>query len=208
MGSPPRPPGPALPGARRTVLVVQDTTTLNFTSLDSIPELGPIDSGGLARGVHLHTALAVTTAGRVIGHPGPAILGAAPSQASQAPRRKKKNKWIHGLDAARIAVHEAAKGGVAPRLVHVMDREGDAYEVMMAVMDAGDTAIIRCVLNGRIGGPLAKVHEAVRSQPVLCEGTVPVRAEPGGPPRQAAVQVRSMSAELMPDRGNTPMLGR
>ena len=29
------------------VLVVQDTTSLNFTGLHSIPELGPIDSGGL-----------------------------------------------------------------------------------------------------------------------------------------------------------------
>src|SRR5947209_5778836 len=49
-----------------TVSVVQDTTTLNFTPLQSsIPELGPIDSGGLARGIHLHTALAVTTTGRI-----------------------------------------------------------------------------------------------------------------------------------------------
>ena len=31
------------------LLVVQDTTTLNFTGLHCIPELGPIDSGGLAR---------------------------------------------------------------------------------------------------------------------------------------------------------------
>src|SRR5581483_1730171 len=52
----------------QAVLVVQDTTTLNFTHLQHlIPELGPIDSGGLARGVHLHTALAVTISGQVIG---------------------------------------------------------------------------------------------------------------------------------------------
>ena len=50
-----------------TLLVVQDTTTLNFTGLHTIPELGPIDSGGLARGVHLHTALAVTSSGQVVG---------------------------------------------------------------------------------------------------------------------------------------------
>ena len=33
------------------LLVVQNITTLNFTGLHCIPELGPIDSGGLARGV-------------------------------------------------------------------------------------------------------------------------------------------------------------
>ena len=62
-----------------TLLVVQDTTTLNFTGLHTIPELGPIDSGGLARGVHLHTALAVTTSGAGHRHLGPAIFGAAPA---------------------------------------------------------------------------------------------------------------------------------
>ena len=70
------------------LLVVQDTTTLNFTGLRSIPELGPIDSGGWARGVHLHTALAVTTSGQVLG-----ILdqqyGRGPSRASRAPRRRR-----------------------------------------------------------------------------------------------------------------------
>src|SRR5262249_55273058 len=52
--------GFTLETARRSLdqdvlLIPQDTTTLNYTG-SSIPELGPIDSGGLARGVHLHTA--------------------------------------------------------------------------------------------------------------------------------------------------------
>ena len=71
------------------MLVVQDTTTLNFTALQHIiPELGPIDSGGLARGVHLHTGLALTTSGQIIG-----ILDQqywrGPSRASRVPRRKR-----------------------------------------------------------------------------------------------------------------------
>jgi hypothetical protein len=186
-----------------TVLAVQDTTTLNFTSLDSIPELGPIDSGGLARGVHLHTTLAVTPAGRVIG-PLDQQYWARPQLGKPGPGQKESNKWIHGLDAARTALHEAAEGGAVPRLIHVMDREGDAYEVMMAVMDAGDSAIIRCVQNRRIAGPLAKAHEAVRSQPVLCTAAVPVNRQPGAPARQAVVQVRSMSVELIPDLAKYP----
>ena len=39
------------------VLVVQDTTALNLTGLQGIPEWGPIDSGGLARGVHLQSGM-------------------------------------------------------------------------------------------------------------------------------------------------------
>jgi hypothetical protein len=125
------------------VLVVQDTTTLNLTGLRSIAELGPIDSGGLARGVHLHTALAVTGSGRVVG-----ILDqqywTRPLPGLPRPEEKESAKWINGLEAARAALYQAAGDWPVPRLIHLMDREGDAYEVMMAVVDAGDSAIIRC----------------------------------------------------------------
>src|SRR5665213_1817760 len=51
----------------KVILVVQDTTSLNFTALLAIAELGPIDSGGKARGVHLHTTMAVTDSGHIVG---------------------------------------------------------------------------------------------------------------------------------------------
>jgi hypothetical protein len=185
------------------LLVVQDTTTLNFTGLHTIPELGPIDSGGLARGVHLHTALAVTTSGRVIG-----ILDqqywARPQPGRPGPQEKESGKWIVGLDGAREALYTAAGDRPVPRLVHVMDREGDAYEVMMAVEDAGDSAIIRCAQDRRIDDPLATAHRAVRSQPVLCRTIVPVDRKAGIPQRWAWVELRSMRATLVPDLAKYP----
>lgn len=200
--------GVALATAQRcldqdTLLVVQDTTTLNFTGLHSIAELGPIDSGGLARGVHLHTALAVTTAGQVIG-----ILDqqywARPRPGQPGPEEKESGKWINGLDGAREALYTAAGDRRLPQLIHVMDREGDAYEVMMAVEDAGDSAIIRCAQDRRIDDPLATAHRAVRSQPVLCRTTVPVDRKAGVPQRLAWVDVRSMRVTLVPDLQKYP----
>jgi hypothetical protein len=185
------------------LLVVQDTTTLNFTGLHAIKELGPIDSGGLARGVHLHTALALTTSGQVVG-----ILDqqywTRPLPGRPGPEEKESGKWINGLDAARAVLYETAGPRPVPRLIHVMDREGDAYEVMMAVLDAGDSAIIRCAQDRRIDDPLAKAHEAVRSQPVLSVATVRVDRQAGVPQRHAVVQVRSMSVGLVPDRAKYP----
>ena len=52
---------------QQTILVVQDTTTLNFTALQRMAELGPIDSGHFARGMHVHGTLAMTISGRVLG---------------------------------------------------------------------------------------------------------------------------------------------
>src|SRR5713101_6716282 len=46
---------------QRTVLVVQDTTSLNLTGCHVLPELGPIGSGNLAQGVLLHSTLAWQT---------------------------------------------------------------------------------------------------------------------------------------------------
>jgi hypothetical protein len=187
-----------------TVLVLHDTTTLNFTPLQHIiPELGPIDSGGLARGVHLHTALAATTTGQILG-PLDQQYWARPKPGQPGPEEKESAKWIHGHEAARAAVFEAAGGRAVPRLIHVADREADTYEVMMAVDDAGDGAIIRCVQNRRIDGPLGKAQEAVRSQPVLCAAAVPVGRKAGVPQRLAVVQVRSLPVDLVPDRQKYP----
>jgi Transposase DNA-binding/Transposase Tn5 dimerisation domain len=200
--------GVALASAQRcldqdALLVVQDTTTLNFTGLHAIPELGPIDSGGLARGVHLHTALAVTPKGQVLG-----ILDqqywARPQPGQPGPREKESSKWIYGLDGAREILYTAAGDRPVPRLIHLMDREGDAYEVMMAVEDAGDSAIIRCAQNRRVDGPLATAHQAVRSQPVLCRTTVEVDRKAGVPQRLAWVELRSMSVSLVPDLQKYP----
>ena len=185
------------------LLVVQDTTTLNFTGLHSIPELGPIDSGGWARGVHLHTALAVTTSGQVLG-----ILDqqywARPQPGQPGPEEKESAQWIIGLDGARAALYRAAGDRPVPRLIHLMDREGDAYEVMMAVDDAGDSAIIRCAQNRRVDDPLATAHEAVRNQPVLSRTTVAVDRKAGVPQRRAWVEVRSMRVTLVPDLQKDP----
>jgi hypothetical protein len=185
------------------LLVVQDTTSLNFTGLHSIPELGPIDSGGLARGVHLHSALGVTTAGQVIG-----ILDqqywARPLHGQPAPEEKESGKWINGIEAARAVLYTVAGDRPVPRLIHVMDREGDAYEVMMTVVDAGDSAIIRCAQNRRIDDPLNKAHEAVRTQPVLCRQEILVPRKTGVPERHAQIEVRSMRVTLVPDLEKYP----
>ncbi len=185
------------------LLVVQDTTSLNFTGLHMIPELGPIDSGGLARGVHLHTTLALTVSGQVIG-----ILDqqywARPQPGQPGPEEIESSKWINGIDASRAILYETAGDRPVPRLIHVMDREGDAYEVMMTVIDSGDSAIIRCAQNRRIDDPLAKAHEAVRSQPVLCRTEIVVSRKAGVPERYAQVEVRSMRVTLVPDLQKYP----
>ena len=142
--------------AQPTVLVVQDTTSLNLTGCHVLPELGPIGSGNLAQGVLLHSTLALTEQGAVLG-----VLGlqtwARPAGNAPGPEAKESGKWLHGIDQARQVVWEtawAAGAAAPPRLIHLMDREGDVYEVLQWVEEVGDSAIIRCVQNRRVEDPL------------------------------------------------------
>ena len=129
---------------------------------------------------------------------------ARPQRGQPGPEEKESDKWINGIDASRAVLYQAAGEQSVPRLIHVMDREGDAYEVMMTVADAGDSAIIRCAQNRKIDDPLAKAHEGVRSQPVLCRAVVEVSRKAGVPERRAAVEVRSMRVTLVPDLQKYP----
>jgi hypothetical protein len=141
---------------QRTVLVVQDTTSLNLTGCRVLPELGPIGSGNLAHGVLLHSTLALTEQGAVLG-----VLGlqtwVRPAGDLPGPAAKESGKWLHGIAQARQVVWEtawAAGGAPPPRLIHLMDREGDVYEVLQWVEEVGDSAIIRGVQNRRVDDPL------------------------------------------------------
>jgi len=192
--------------AQPTVLVVQDTTSLNLTGCHMLAELGPIDSGHFAQGILLHSTLALTEQGAVLG-----VLGlqtwTRPGGNAPGPEAKESGKWLHGIDQARQVVWETAwaTGATAPpRLVHLMDREGDVYEVLQWVEDVGDSAIIRCVHNRRVDAPLRLAHTAVRAQPVLGRVTIPVPRSHGKPARTAIVEMRAFPMTLRPDRVKYP----
>ena len=115
---------------QESILVVQDTTTLNLTGLHSIAELGPIDSGNLARGMHLHSAIGVTPQGKVVGildqqcwtRPQPESKKSKKKQKQDKESKgqdKESSKWINGLENARTVLYEAAGDLVVPHLIHV-----------------------------------------------------------------------------------------
>jgi hypothetical protein len=181
------------------LLLVQDSTSANFTRLGGIAEMGPIDSAGLARGLLLHSCLAIDVKGRVIG-----LLDlqrwARPQHGQVKPDEKESRKWLYGIEQARQALGAASQGRPLPRLIHVMDREGDCFDVMLAIDDAGDSAIIRCAQDRRVEGPLGRAHREVRGQPLLGVAWIDVPARAGRAARRAEVELRCQSMVLLPDR--------
>ncbi len=138
-----------------TILVVQDTTALHLTGCRVLPELGPIGSGNVVHGGLLHSPLALTAQGAVLGVL-ELLTWVRPAATLPGPTAKKNGRWLHGIDQARQVLWETAwaAGAVAPpRLMHRMDREGDIDEVLQWVEEVGESAIIRWVHNRWVDTP-------------------------------------------------------
>ena len=123
--------------AHDTVLCIQDGTRLNFTRRGQTQGLGAIGSnqtGAVARGLELHTTLAVDPDGVALGvlraaFDAPAAPAAeAEDPPSAKPREERKSfRWIEGLrDCA-----QAAASLSETRVVCVMDREADFLDLFV-----------------------------------------------------------------------------
>jgi hypothetical protein len=193
-----------------TVLVVQNPTSLNLTGCHVLPEVGPLGAGKVAQGVLLQSTLALTEQGMVLG-----VLGrqtwARPAGNAAGPEAKESGQWLHGSAPARQVIGETAwaTGAAAPpRLIPLMDREGDVYEGLPWGEEGGESAIIRCVHNRRVAEPLRLAHAAVRAQPVLGRVTLTVPRSHGKPARTATVARRVLTTTRRPDRKKSPPPGR
>jgi len=120
-----------------TVLVVQDTTDLNFSTRQHTEGLGRIgtnQTGAESLGLKLHSSLALTTEGLPLGVlrsicTAPEKKGKEGKQSIGRPIEQKKSfRWLEGY---RDCVQVAKKAPKTHFLV-VMDREADIFELFLA----------------------------------------------------------------------------
>ena len=111
----------------RTVLLVQDTTTLNFTNLKGCASgLGPLqERASSSRGLFVHASVGFTEGGRPLGISG-LERWARPEQEPEpaAERAKESQRWFRGLQQGQ----ELGRCCSGPtRVVVVGDRESDIF---------------------------------------------------------------------------------
>jgi hypothetical protein len=172
------------------VLVVHDTTEHNFSGEKSrrgLTRLGP-----QRQGFWMHTALAVSADGlrAPLG-----VLAVAPvvrkdrghagapqpwRQRFQDPA-KHSRRWRDGVAAVR------ARLGPTVRATHVMDREGDSYELFADLIGHRDQFIIRIHYDRRVetaAGTTDSLYRLIPPTTAVCERRVDVAARQGrGRPR-------------------------
>jgi hypothetical protein len=172
--------------AQRTVLCVQDGSDLNYSSLKDCSGLGKIgtnQTGAASAGLHCHSTLALTEDGLPLG-----VLQSqctAPAfEAVQKTKRpneipieeKKTFAWIAGIrDCMQLKAQMPHT-----RLINVMDREGDFFELFDEQRDhcSGVELLVRAK-HDRVTTGEKKLFEALRGSSVKAQLEIAV-------PRQSA----------------------
>jgi hypothetical protein len=197
-----------------TVLAIQDTTSLNFSTLKTTTGLGALNNSKTARGLHLHTTLALRADGVAVGILDQVYWARPPGELT-APLRKERpiedkesRKWLDGIEAAENA-WDSLPPAERPRLIHVMDREGDIHEVLERVSASPHFAIIRSAQNRSVAGACDKAFAAVEAAPLLGTCTVNVprlshQPDPAIAQRQATLALRAVTLTIKPDPQKHP----
>jgi hypothetical protein len=194
------------------VLVLHDTTELDFSGLRSITELGSI-GGGLNRGLLCHNSLAFDPQQQEVLGLANQLLHRRRCQ-RKAKGQKKKREGVkqkrERLDReSRLWVRGAESVGLAPtecRWVHVADRGADTFEFLAHLQQQPQPQgfVVRACSKRaiRLGhdadGVLADLKPYARSLPRLGCREVAVAAKPGQAARQARVSVGWAPLQVLP----------
>ena len=201
-------------GQRPLILLIQDTTELDYTGHLGVVDLGPIGDGR-GRGFLLHSTLAVdpTAPGEVLGLADQQLFlrEPAPAQETRTERKRRKRE-------SRVWPESVQRIGAPPsecRWVHVTDRGADDFAFFEACVAERLDYLTRVYQDRR----MAAGHEALaaddhllqwaRSLPAWGRQAVELRRRPQRMPRVVELQVAFGAVTLFSPRlepeGRTPV---
>lgn len=180
--------------AGRRVLLVQDTTEINFSGRDKKRRgFGPAGDGETV-GFFIHPVIAVDVESEAVVGLVDAAIWTRPHAKPERRRSrileaKESARWLAGCQSAAQSLSGAAA------LTIVADREGDIYP-LFARKPEGLDLIVRAAQNRNLAGG-GRLFEALSQAP--CLATIEVRVPPRGPGdkgRTARVELRAGKVEI------------
>jgi hypothetical protein len=197
-------------GEHPVVLVVQDTTELDFTRHP--PQDAQCLNTPSRFGIYDHTHLAVTPERLCLGVVGeeqfartPESLGKTAERESLPIEEKESLRWLTGY---RLAGELAAKCP-ATQIISVADREADIHDVFVEcqqwALPRADF-IIRAQVNRclterdlQAGGQVyRKIREEVQNSPLLGTRVIELSQTPKRAARQATLEIRAVTVQIKP----------
>ena len=184
--------------AKETILLVQDTTSLNYNTHLKTKGIGYISDTTL--GVNIHTCLAVTASGLVLGILGQMSYNRERAKDTERTHDSKKVRLLEEKESYRWVKTMAASTAGIPedvKTVSVCDREGDMYELFNAAERSGQVFLIRIAQN-RMTMDNKRILNEIRQKP--CAGkvrvTIPRDSRRNVQEREAVLYVRYGQFEI------------
>lgn len=187
--------------SQQIVLMVQDTTSLNYACQEADSGLGSLGNrDDQALGLWLHTTLAVDEAGTALGLMKAQMWTRDPAKAGIAARRKKRalvekesQRWLTSFEESiRVA-------GLLPksRIINVADREGDIYELFAKAAQHPQVGVlVRARHNRRLAEEQKGLWDFITSQPVAGQAEITVPRKPGVASHSATLELRFGAVEI------------
>jgi Transposase DNA-binding/Transposase Tn5 dimerisation domain len=179
-----------------TVLVLQDTTELLYTSHPHTKGMGELDHAG-SKGLKVHSALAATLDGLPLGLVYQSVWARQAPATARKPRKRppqverESQRWLTTLAEAQQALKAPT------RLIVVADREADIYPLFIEPRDERSELVIRATYNrGLVGG--SKLHDAAESIRWQGSRTVTIPGNGSRAARTATVQIGWTTVQLLP----------
>lgn len=187
-----------------TVLIIQDTTTIDFTNHPEIKGIGLKGKYDYSKGFLLHSALAVTTQGVPLGVLSKEIWTRNPEEKGKSKNRhryntsqKESNKWLKSLTESTNGISSSIK------TITICDRESDLYDFFLHAKLENKDFLVRAA-NKR------KVYEEINSKEISGEVIVniPRDTREKQPSREAVLSIKYSPITLLPSEKKKNFKGK
>ena len=178
-----------------TVLVLQDTTELLYSSHPHTTGLGDLDHAG-SKGLKVHSALAAPLDGVPLGLVYQSVWArqAAPKgrKARKRPQAERESqRWLTTLTEAQQAIKAPT------RLIVVADREADIYPLFIEPREERTDLLVRATYNRGLVGD-RKLEDVVKTVAWQGSRTVSIPGNGSRAARTATVQIGWTTVQLLP----------
>lgn len=186
------------------VLIIHDTTVLDYSGLTKIEELGQVGDGH-GRGYYCHNSLAVTTDRQVLGlaHQILHVRRRVPKGEGRAERRVRPDRESRLWKTASEAIPAAPLGQL---WVDVADRGADILEFLDYEEESGKHYLVRSQHNRKVsviieGKPQeVRLHDHVRAMEPQGQRDIEVPSGPGRAARTTTVGIAWQELHILPPR--------
>lgn len=183
------------------VLIIQDTTSLDFTTHKKAKGLGPIGTFDNLSGIMVHSALCSTTSGVSLGLVAQKIWVRDFDERGKSSLRKKlpieekeSYKWFEIMDLSLKGIPEGVMA------ITVADREADIFEFFHKAKLEKRELLIRAIHNRRVAQEQKRLYQQIEQSPIVgkCLVKLPRNTKLNTPERKALLTIKICEVTLLP----------